>query len=488
MENKLVYRFCDGSEADLLTTSGADVYLDHQSCCPPLSKPCEFMTKLYKKKLNLSTKQRIRDSLVVIGEVLSWGSESLVANLPAKEIESWVDFATMLLRDRSKDPKYIKNATLQAFDMDLLNALLHTGNHVRILEVGLERGLFHALAGLIAARKAPNMPNDETAESFCTIYASIVKNMTNKSACYYSPEKILKLMEDTGLLAQFIRCSTVPFRSWDKDNIYHMYVHLLNCQVLIRKKFKRGQPSGDVIDAILMRKDGHKTFRDQKVLTNLRSMQKIAVDIDFISRKGGDLSMCRYCNELGEGYQTCSRCLTTRYCSRECQKKDWKGHKPYCHPMSKELSSAKKSENALLMSFLDKYRMTLGKAFADKMKETGLDMSELLLELNFYAGFDGTGLCTAPSLRDPPEFKIGITKRYFEGDRPDEPDWFRKSDYCPPEFLEERRESTIANLVEMYKKITSGQYLVFVMQPTGPDCMIMMTVKKDGTQTSFLGT
>lgn len=50
-----------------------------------------------------------------------------------------------------------------------------------------------------------------------------------------------------------------------------------------------------------------------------------------------------------------------------------------------------------------------------------IDKQELVLELDFFAT-EGS----APALREPPEFKVGITKRYFEGDRPEEPDWFYK--------------------------------------------------------------
>ena len=31
-----------------------------------------------------------------------------------------------------------------------------------------------------------------------------------------------------------------------------------------------------------------------------------------------------------EASSMCSRCLAVRYCSRECQRTDWKAHKPVC--------------------------------------------------------------------------------------------------------------------------------------------------------------
>ena len=38
---------------------------------------------------------------------------------------------------------------------------------------------------------------------------------------------------------------------------------------------------------------------------------------------------CSYCNGSG-GMKTCSGCKKTQYCSRVCQKADWKSHKHRC--------------------------------------------------------------------------------------------------------------------------------------------------------------
>ena len=38
---------------------------------------------------------------------------------------------------------------------------------------------------------------------------------------------------------------------------------------------------------------------------------------------------CSYCNDSGN-VKTCSGCKKTQYCSRVCQKADWKSHKHRC--------------------------------------------------------------------------------------------------------------------------------------------------------------
>lgn len=38
----------------------------------------------------------------------------------------------------------------------------------------------------------------------------------------------------------------------------------------------------------------------------------------------------------GQQLKSCAKCKSASYCSRECQKSDWKKHKKYCTMMSKE--------------------------------------------------------------------------------------------------------------------------------------------------------
>lgn len=47
--------------------------------------------------------------------------------------------------------------------------------------------------------------------------------------------------------------------------------------------------------------------------------------------------------ELGKRLKHCAKCVSTKYCSRECQKEDWKQHKKFC--MSKAGSAAAKPSN-----------------------------------------------------------------------------------------------------------------------------------------------
>jgi hypothetical protein len=55
--------------------------------------------------------------------------------------------------------------------------------------------------------------------------------------------------------------------------------------------------------------------------------------VSYLERVGREMkdSRCHVCRGKGKPkMQTCSGCQKTRYCSRECQKKDWASHKKRC--------------------------------------------------------------------------------------------------------------------------------------------------------------
>lgn len=66
------------------------------------------------------------------------------------------------------------------------------------------------------------------------------------------------------------------------------------------------------------------------------------VDFDSWERSRGGVSVasqppqerCRSCGKTsakaGDALKKCMRCLTVKYCSAECQKKDWRKHRGEC--------------------------------------------------------------------------------------------------------------------------------------------------------------
>jgi tetratricopeptide (TPR) repeat protein len=49
-----------------------------------------------------------------------------------------------------------------------------------------------------------------------------------------------------------------------------------------------------------------------------------------------DCNFCKRTKKAGEkAFSSCARCRAVRYCSSECQQKDWKAHKDTCAPSEK---------------------------------------------------------------------------------------------------------------------------------------------------------
>merc|ERR1712204_103487 len=46
---------------------------------------------------------------------------------------------------------------------------------------------------------------------------------------------------------------------------------------------------------------------------------------------------CLYCGSKGK-LSSCTACMSALYCSKLCQKRDWKEHKHHCRKMKKEVN------------------------------------------------------------------------------------------------------------------------------------------------------
>jgi hypothetical protein len=81
------------------------------------------------------------------------------------------------------------------------------------------------------------------------------------------------------------------------------------------------------------------------------------------------------------------------------------------------------------------------KEFDRIMREKKIGKQELLLELDLYPDEQGS----APALRTPPEFKVGITRRYLEGI---ETKWYDAD-----------------SIQDHYQRMTSNHLLILVRNP-----------------------
>lgn len=82
----------------------------------------------------------------------------------------------------------------------------------------------------------------------------------------------------------------------------------------------------------------------------------IASDSDFNIVKA-----CFTCHkneqEIGKESSQCAKCKIINYCSKECQRKDWKGHKKECREgmSTVNFENEKEQKNNLFQKFLSKF-------------------------------------------------------------------------------------------------------------------------------------
>jgi hypothetical protein len=62
--------------------------------------------------------------------------------------------------------------------------------------------------------------------------------------------------------------------------------------------------------------------------------QPLKIEKSSYSDKG--LSACHYCQKGTESLKVCGSCKRVRYCSRECQKSDFKVHKKVCKKLQQK--------------------------------------------------------------------------------------------------------------------------------------------------------
>ena len=79
--------------------------------------------------------------------------------------------------------------------------------------------------------------------------------------------------------------------------------------------------------------------------------------------------------------------------------------------------------------------------------ELNLTKSDVLLELDFMPDESGT----APALQTPvPNFKVKASRGYFEGERPNEPDWYHKHD--DEQVYKSNVEKVLPGLKDRYER------------------------------------
>jgi hypothetical protein len=497
MQDSCKVLLSDGRNVDVCTREGADIFLqtnpgENNFFTSNIGDASRIRQKIRTSGgvLSAAEKQRLTITYFTADSLARYSSPELFAKIPRDELECWIDHVMMELSEKIKDPSWTRTGILEEHDTFILNPCISMFMHSFPVLLAFEKGFFKVLSDFVASRKAPLLPCADLADTICLICSNAVISAIFNTKNPWTSDKAFKKLESCGMLAQFIRCSTIPQQQPDAIGVLKCYEELIKCPALIKKKFKKGQPCGDVVGAILNGTDGHKTKRE-KIMKHLEIIASFADIMQPRKHVAGEdkmlgkaLKICRNCNKSDRSAEfqltllkSCSRCQITFYCSKECQKADWKAHKPICLPVSKSDIQRSSARQQTVVNFGKRHYAEIMERFVDVCDETGVKKSELLLELDFMPDDNGTN---APALREPPEFKIGEARGYFEGSRPNEPDWFYKKE--DKHAYEVNVNNVVSTVKDHFGRMTENHVLVLVRYPGGHACYRLQLQEDNGLQ------
>jgi len=469
----------NGRNIDICTTEGADYFLRYPSSENDrdfsfFSKNLEEankLRKLAKKRILTSVeKQRLICTYFGADALARYATPSVfMEKMPRKELELWMDHIMHHITDMTTNGNWTRTGVLVQHDAFLLHPCVSMFHHPPVAILAFERGFYQVLADFIAARQAPLLPCADIAETACLIVSnSIASVLFNESVIGWTAEKAFKMLEKCGMLIQFIRCSTVPL---DHDPICFSktYQELMKCTTLVKKKLKKGSTSGNVITNIIDGSDGFQgRYKNTRMMIHIKSIAKLAdlFQVPENSQCGSVMKICRHCNktdsteEFQRSLMVCSRCKTAYYCSRECQVADWKLHKKACVPAgSKAEQKTYENSQQALLNFAKMNYEDIMERLVNLCEESGISKKETVIEIDFKPNDDGVVPAAAG------QFKVGNARRYFEGDRPEEPDWFYKRE--DKKCYKNNIKNMITGMTDNFNRIADSHVLCLVRHSRG---------------------
>lgn len=358
-----------------------------------------------KGKLNASDRDNLRKIYSKLYDVVRLSHVDVFEeNVPKREVTSWLNHAATVFHEIAKDPHWIRTGTLIRHDEMVFGTCLYLFNHpLAVVKVFKDNAFFAGISALILARK----------ETFLGLpFALSIELIVNQIlACStnifeWPVEKTFKKLESSGILEHYLLCVAVKQPSDETRSCKEQALHdLQTCVPLIKKRFKQGTPCGDSLRAIL---DGRMVVCP-RALPFLQNMLKISDTLaETAVFEPRTCLVCAYCQmtDIEGKFMQCAKCRRTSYCSKECQRADWKRHKPECSPESKGALKISDANYNLCGDYVKKYYVEIMvKLVEESEKADGLTIMDMIVELDFTADDNGN----IPVFQEPPEIKVFST-------------------------------------------------------------------------------
>lgn len=176
------------------------------------------------------------------------------------------------------------------------------------------------------------------------IYSTkLVKEMNKNSIIYLrcaylfmkimldAHHEFLESVEDTQLM---IKLTPNEIKNFSK---LHDVIHDKSVQMVVDKYF----------ETLKVEKTLGKRPEDLYLSTNKRYVEEFLKthSLEYIEYVERTVLPCFVCGDKKAKTFRCGNCLSNWYCTKECQKKDWKIHKEYCKAISEQIKSQKKGQH-----------------------------------------------------------------------------------------------------------------------------------------------
>ena len=432
-----------GRRCDIATTQGADTFLQAYRVHPQgfISAICVPQAQQFRRQL-VANRNSGREEAVyrlmgvyhMIGFIADRCTPSVFdACVKDTEMKVFSDHALECIASFSCTDHWRETGDLEhQYDGEVLECIALLSTHkkfVRFLHQDVEGdGILSSLANVCRQRTPPVLVSAEFAHHIIRMVNNIIASCGTNLGMKREAE--FRLVESTGILYQALRFFSIP-----QDN-YHAHCIILDflssCPKLLSKKFVDDKPGRMIIDSIMEGSDGYAKVTSSALsdrIGNILQMDDLATPKDD-PNDGFDIRCCRMCNkngmDLGQGKKLnqCARCQAVYYCSKECQRADWKDHKKTCNTATK----TPVSNRNVATDYVQRRKCAIISAIVEKRKElNGIPFKQLLLDIDFRPRI-GEADSTSPALRG--EMKIGVIEDYISGT--DKPHWCE----CLPRLME----------------------------------------------------
>lgn len=462
-ESSFVIQGPDGRPVNIATRRGADAFIGDgkepfiETVLEQMTKPLRMLLSTVFGPERQAFGLQLLTGYAIFQCMAEYPSPEVLERVPESQLSLLVDHFTDVFGTLTRSPRWMLTGVLEDWDRELLHSFVGWSRHPAAVRVMLKGAFLPTLAAMLeACGKLPSSPVCEN------VFAILYNLWTTMEDMGMAAEAIFKRFVKDGIMSQYLRCLAQPQLDPEVLQRQRVMVACLQQQsVLLLKYFNNDTEVGDMLSSLLAQGPSSMQSVAYAFLSNLANVAKM-VDDHWSKPSVYRCNLCRRTGRSGTDAQTallvCSRCKSVSYCSKECQRADWKAHKRTCEPKTANLAELADAESEMLRSFSLRHYCAIMKEIRVQMERRGVDKGELILEVNFFSQHG-----TAPAMMDPPQFKIGVTKCYFEGDRPEEPDWFRKGsrDY------EQNATPVIAYIEEVYGLLTDDRLLVVAYYPSG---------------------